>query len=191
MGPSTQPVSRKSEQICNRSVKTCCQQADIWMRSLALYLSVLTDPQRPVNRSVTSCCDRAAAMLFSTGLLQAVVTELQQCCFQQACRKFRLVPSRFYKSGRAARSGRVEAHGKCERRKFSDWQITVIFLARKCFSCKLIFYAPSLDFLTLVYINRSFYDVVSAKCVFLSSISALNWSSLEYFKMADSDELRW
>ena len=96
-----------------------------------------------------------------------------------------------YKSGRAARSGRVEAHGKGERRKFSDWQITVIFLAKKCFSCKLIFYASSLDFLTLVYINRSFYDVVSAKCVFLSSISALNWSSLEYFKMADSDELRW
>ena len=31
--------------------------------------------------------DRAAAMLFSTGLLEAVVTELQQCCFQQACRK--------------------------------------------------------------------------------------------------------
>ena len=92
---------------------------------------------------------------------------------------------------RAARSGRVEAHGKGERRKFSDWQITVIFLARKCFSCKLIFYASSLDFLTLVYINRSFYDVVSAKCVFLSSISAFNWSSLEYFKMADSDELRW
>ena len=83
----TQPISRKSEQICNRSVKTCCQQADIWMRSLALYLSVLTGPQRPVNRSVTSCCDRAAAMLFSTGLLRAVVTELQQCCFQQACRK--------------------------------------------------------------------------------------------------------
>ena len=103
----------------------------------------------------------------------------------------RLVPSRFYKSGRAARSGRVEAHGKGEGRKFSDWQITVIFLAKKCFSCKLIFYASSLDFLTLVYINRSFYDVVSAKCVFLSSISALNWSSLEYFKMADSDELRW
>ena len=92
-----------------------------------------------------------------------------------------------YKSGRAARSGRVEAHGKGERRKFSDWQITVIFLA----TCKLIFYASSLDFLTLVYINRSFYDVVSAKCVFLSSISAFNWSSLEYFKMADSDELRW
>ena len=92
---------------------------------------------------------------------------------------------------RAARSGRVEAHGKGERRKFSDWQITVIFLAKKCFSCKLIFYASILDFLTLVYINRSFYDVVSAKCVFLSSISALNWSSLEYFKMADSDELRW
>ena len=88
-----------------------------------------------------------------------------------------------YKSGRAARSGRVEAHGKGERRKFSDWQITVIFLAKKCFSCKLIFYASSLDFLTLVYINRSFYDVVSAKCVFLSSISALNWSSLEYFKI--------
>ena len=66
----------------------------------------------------------------------------------------RLVPSRFYKSGRAARSGRVEAHGKGERRKFSDWQITVIFLARKCFSCKLIFYASNLDFLTLVYINR-------------------------------------
>ena len=103
----------------------------------------------------------------------------------------RLVPSRFYKSGRAARSGRVEAHGKGERRNFSDWQITVIFLARKCFSCKLIFYASNLDFLTLVYINRSFYDVVSAKCVFLSSISAFNWSSLEYFKMADSDELRW
>jgi hypothetical protein len=106
-------------------------------------------------------------------------------------REGRLVPSRFYKSGRAARSGRVEAHGKGERRNFSDWQITVIFLARKCFSCKLIFYASSLDFLTLVYINRSFYDVVSAKCVFLSSISAFNWSSLEYFKMADSDELRW
>ena len=105
--------------------------------------------------------------------------------------EFRLVPSRFYKSGRAARSGRVEAHGKGERRNFSDWQITVIFLARKCFSCKLIFYASCLDFLTLVYINRSFYDVVSAKCVFLSSISAFNWSSLEYFKMADSDELRW
>ena len=103
----------------------------------------------------------------------------------------RLVPSRFYKSGRAARSGRVEAHGKGERRNFSDWQITVIFLARKYFSCKLIFYASNLDFLTLVYINRSFYDVVSAKCVFLSSISAFNWSSLEYFKMADSDELRW
>jgi hypothetical protein len=82
-------VSRKSEQTCNRSVKTCCQQADIWMRSLALYLSVdvLTGPQRPVNRSVTSCCDRAAAMLFSTGLLQAVATELQQCCFQLVCRK--------------------------------------------------------------------------------------------------------
>ena len=96
-----------------------------------------------------------------------------------------------YKSGRAVRSGRVEAHGKGERRKFSDWQITVIFLAKKCFSCKLIFYASSLDFLTLVYINRSFYDVVSAKCVFLSSISAFNWSSLEYFKMAFSDELRW
>ena len=79
-----------------------------------------------------------------------------------------------YKSGRAARSGRVEAHGKGERRKFSDWQITVTFLAKKCFSCKLIFYASSLDFLTLVYINRSFYDVVSAKCVFLSSISAFN-----------------
>ena len=44
------------------SVTTCCQQADIWMRSLALYLSVLTGPQRPVNRSVTSFCDRAAAM---------------------------------------------------------------------------------------------------------------------------------
>ena len=58
-----------------------------WMRSLALYLSVLTDPQRPVNMSVTSCCDRAVAMLFSTGLSQVVVTELQQCCFQQACRK--------------------------------------------------------------------------------------------------------
>ena len=96
-----------------------------------------------------------------------------------------------YKSGRAAISGRVEAHGKGERRKFSDWQITVIFLAKKCFSCKLIFYASSLDFLTLVYINRSFYDVVSAKCVFLSSISAFNWSSLEYLKMAESDELRW
>jgi hypothetical protein len=96
-----------------------------------------------------------------------------------------------YKSGRAARNGRVQAHGKGERRKFSDWQITVIFLAKKCFSCKLIFYASSLDFLTLVYINRSFYDVVSAKCIFLSSISALNWSCLEYFKMADSDELRW
>ena len=79
----TQPETRKSEQICNRSVKSCCQQADIWMRSLALYLSVLTGPQRPVNRSVRSCCDRAAAMLFSTGLLQAVVTELQQCCRQQ------------------------------------------------------------------------------------------------------------
>ena len=79
----TQPVLRKSEQICNRSVKTCCQQADIWMRSLALYLSVLTDPQRPVNRSVTNCCDRAAAMLFSTGLSQVFDTELQQCCFQQ------------------------------------------------------------------------------------------------------------
>ena len=26
-------------------------------------------------------------MLFSTDLLEAVVTELQQCCFQQACRK--------------------------------------------------------------------------------------------------------
>ena len=75
----TQPISRKSEQICNRSVKTCCQQADIWMRSLALYLSVLTGTQRPVKRSVTSCCDRAAAMLFSTGLSQVVVTELQQC----------------------------------------------------------------------------------------------------------------
>ena len=109
--------------------------------------------------------------------------------FTPSCNRF--VPSRFYKSGRAARSGRVEAHGKGERRNFSDWQITVIFLARKCFSCKLIFYASSLDFLTLVYINRSFYDVVSAKCVFLSSISAFNWSSLEYFKMADSDELRW
>jgi hypothetical protein len=84
---STQPETRKSEQICNRSVKSCCQQADIWMRSLALYLSVLTGPQRPVNRSVRSCCDRVAAMLFSTGLLEAVVTELQQCCFQQACRK--------------------------------------------------------------------------------------------------------
>ena len=85
---ATQPISRKSEQICNRSVKTCCQQADIfWMRSLALYLSVLTGPQRLVNRSVTSCCDRAAAMLFSTGLSQVVVTKLQQCCFQQACRK--------------------------------------------------------------------------------------------------------
>jgi hypothetical protein len=83
----TQPETRKSEQTCNRSVKSCCQQADIWMRSLALYLSVLTSPQRPVNRSVRSCCDRAAAMLFSTGLLEAVVTELQQCCFQQACRK--------------------------------------------------------------------------------------------------------
>ena len=83
----TQPETRKSEQICNRSVKSCCQQADIWMRSLALYLSVLTGPQRPVNRSVRSCCDRAAAMLCSTGLLEAVVTELQQCCFQQACRK--------------------------------------------------------------------------------------------------------
>ena len=58
-----------------------------WMRSLALYLSVLTGPQWPVNRSVRSCCDRAVAMLFSTGLLEAVVTELQQCCFQQACRK--------------------------------------------------------------------------------------------------------
>ena len=80
---TTQPISRKSEQICNRSVKTCCQQADIWMCSLTLYLSVLTGPQRPVNRSVTSCCDRAAAMLFSTGLLQVVDTELQQCCFQQ------------------------------------------------------------------------------------------------------------
>jgi hypothetical protein len=80
---TTQPISCKSEQICNRSVKTCCQQADIWMRSLALYLSVLTGPQRPVNRSVTSCCDRAAAMLFSTGLSQVVDTELQQCCFQQ------------------------------------------------------------------------------------------------------------
>jgi hypothetical protein len=68
---ATQPISRKSEQICNRSVKTCCQQADIRMRSpLALYLSVLTGPQRPVNRSVTSCCDRAA-----------------ECCFQQAYRK--------------------------------------------------------------------------------------------------------
>ena len=84
---TTQPISRKSEQICNRSVKTCCQQADIWMRSLALHLSVLTGLQRPVNRSVTSCCDRAAAMLFSTGLSQVVVTELQQCCFQQACCK--------------------------------------------------------------------------------------------------------
>ena len=84
---NTQPETRKSEQICNRSVKSCCQQADIWMRSLALYLSVLTGPQRPVNRSVRSCCDRAAAMLFSTGLSQVVVTELQQCCFQQACRK--------------------------------------------------------------------------------------------------------
>ena len=83
----TQPISRKSEQICNRSVKTCGQQDDIWMRSLALYLSVLTGPQRLVNRSVTSCCDRAAAMLFSTGLSRVVVTELQQCCFQQACRK--------------------------------------------------------------------------------------------------------
>ena len=80
---STQPETRKSEQICNRSVKSCCQQADIWMRSLALYLSVLTGPQRPVNRSVRSCCDRAAAMLFSTGLSQVVDTELQQCCFQQ------------------------------------------------------------------------------------------------------------
>jgi hypothetical protein len=29
----------------------------------------------------------AAAMLFSTGLSRVVVTELQQCCFQQACRK--------------------------------------------------------------------------------------------------------
>jgi hypothetical protein len=57
------------------------------MRSLALYLSVLTGLQWPVNRSVTSCCDRAAAMLLSTGMLQAVVTELQQCCFQQACHK--------------------------------------------------------------------------------------------------------
>jgi hypothetical protein len=90
-----------------------------------------------------------------------------------------------------ARSGRVEAHGEGERKKISDWQITVIFLAKKCFSCKLIFYASSLDFLTLVYIYRSFYDVVSAKCVFLSSISAFNWSSLEHFKMADSDELKW
>jgi hypothetical protein len=71
-----------------RTVKTCCQQADIWMRSLVLYLSVLTGPQRPVKRSVTRCCDRAAAMLFSTGLSQGVVIELQQsCCFQQACRK--------------------------------------------------------------------------------------------------------
>ena len=70
-----------------QSVKTCCQQADIWMRSLALCLSVLTGLQRPVNRSVTSCCDRAAAMLFSTGLSRVVVTELQQCCFQQGCRK--------------------------------------------------------------------------------------------------------
>jgi hypothetical protein len=26
-------------------------------------------------------------MLFSTGLSQVVVTELQQCCFQQVCRK--------------------------------------------------------------------------------------------------------
>ena len=40
------------------------------MRSLALYLSVLTGPQQLVDRSV-----------------QAVVKELQQCCFQQACRK--------------------------------------------------------------------------------------------------------
>jgi hypothetical protein len=83
---TTQPISRKSEQICNRSVKTCCQQADIWMRSLALYLSVLTGPQRLVNRSVIQAvvsCGRAAAMLFSTGMSQVVDKELQQCCFQQ------------------------------------------------------------------------------------------------------------
>jgi hypothetical protein len=78
-----QPISRKSEQIGNRSVKTCCQQADIWMRSLDLYLSVLTGPQLHVNRSVRSCCDRAAAILLSTDLSQVVVTELQQFCFQQ------------------------------------------------------------------------------------------------------------
>jgi hypothetical protein len=55
-----------------------------------------------------------------------------------------------------ARSGRVEAHGDGERKKVSDWKITVIFLAVMQFS-----------------------DVVSAKCVFLSIISAFNWSSLE------------
>jgi hypothetical protein len=39
------------------------------------------------NRPVASCWHRAAAMLFLTGLSQVVDTELQQCCFQQACRK--------------------------------------------------------------------------------------------------------
>ena len=80
---TTRPISRKSEQICNRSVTTCCQQADIRMYSLALHLSVLAGPHQFVNRSVTSCCDRAAAMLFSTDLSQVVETEQRQCCRQQ------------------------------------------------------------------------------------------------------------
>ena len=56
------------------------------MRSLALYLSVLTGPQRLVNRYVIQAvvsCGRAAAMLFSTGLSQVVDKELQQYCCQQ------------------------------------------------------------------------------------------------------------
>jgi hypothetical protein len=51
------------------------------MHSLALYLSVLTGPQRPVNSRLLQTlqavvADRAAAMLFSTGLSQVVVTEV-------------------------------------------------------------------------------------------------------------------
>jgi hypothetical protein len=34
---ATQPILHKSEQICSRFVTTCCQQADIWMRSLVVY----------------------------------------------------------------------------------------------------------------------------------------------------------
>jgi hypothetical protein len=33
----TQPISRKSEQICSRFVTTCCQQADIWMHRKARF----------------------------------------------------------------------------------------------------------------------------------------------------------
>ena len=55
-----------------------------------------------------------------------------------------------------ARRRRVEVHGEGERKKLSDWKITVIYLA-----------------------IMQFYGVVSAKCVFLSIISAFNWSSLE------------